>query len=65
LEPANVILQPPPCTLEGVVDGKRQIGVPGVRLCGAADIDLPAVGECYADVHFIESAVLMMTARSL
>src|SRR5271163_259456 len=65
LQPANVILQPPLCALEGVVDGKGQIGVPLVRLRDAADIDFPTVGERQADIHFVESAVLMMATGSL
>src|SRR5271155_4632102 len=63
LKPANVILQPAPRTLEGVVDGERQIGMPLVRRRGAADIDLAAVRQREANVHLVKSAVLMVSAR--
>jgi hypothetical protein len=58
---AHTILQLPTRPFERIVDGERQVGMPLVRLCGADDIDFPAVRKRQADVDLVEATCAVMT----
>jgi len=46
---------------ERIVDGERQVGMPFIRVCGAIDIDFPAVRKRQADVDLVEATCAVMT----
>ena len=65
LQFTDLILQLPACALEGVVDGKIQIGIAFVILRGMANDDLASFGQREPDVDFVQAALLVMSAGGL
>jgi hypothetical protein len=62
LKTANMILEHPPRALEGIIDGKWQIGVALIGLRGARNIDLATVRKRQTDIDLVETAGLMVAA---
>jgi len=65
LQAADLILQPPSRMLEGIIDGKRKIGVALVRRRGAPDVDFATIRQRKMNIDLIEAAGPVMTAGPL
>jgi hypothetical protein len=65
LQAADLILQPSSRMLEGIIDGKPNIGVAFVRGRCAPNIDFAPIRERKMDVDLIEAAGPVVSTRSL